>query len=371
MDRREVKKGRAMIKSVLVRNYRGIRNCRLENLKRVNVFIGRNNSGKSSLLESLYLASAAFYLREELSKKVTNKIDYLLNRRCYRGYNWNNAKEVLWYEYDVESPIFIELSMESKQDATKVIRISLFDWHPHPVVKHQFGDHDYICFIHKYPVNSQKKLEISDISPTGEIQKYDEVRTFFSNFKFIGSTLVQEMDVVEKKLWKDLLKKRLDKLVVEVLREGYEIEVEDLTYTTYDGETYQLAVKLPWTSIRVDDLGDGARYAILLIMIAALSKNTALLIEEPENHQHPSGLARSLDMFLSLVKQNNIQVFITTHSLEFLRLLRKISEERKIDVGIYFLERDKQGRVDVRELTSENIDVLERMGFDPRFLDLI
>ena len=155
------------------------------------------------------------------------------------------------------------------------------------------------------------------------------------------------------------------------MREGYELDVEDLTYTTYDdGRTYQLAVKLPWTSLRVDDLGDGARYALLLVMIAALSKNSALLIEEPENHQHPSGLAKTLDMFLTLVKQNSIQVFITTHSLEFLRLLRKISKEKTIDIGIYFFERDKQGKVDVREITSENIEVLESMGFDPRFLDL-
>jgi len=62
-----------MIKSIFVRNYRGIRCCKLENLKRVNVFIGRNNSGKSSLLESLYLASAAFHFGEKLSRRVRIK----------------------------------------------------------------------------------------------------------------------------------------------------------------------------------------------------------------------------------------------------------------------------------------------------------
>ena len=63
------------------------------------------------------------------------------------------------------------------------------------------------------------------------------------------------MDTVEKKLWKDLLKRRDDRIIVEVLRSGYDVNVEDLTYTTYDGKALQLAVKLPKTTIRVDDLG--------------------------------------------------------------------------------------------------------------------
>ena len=354
-----------MIKSIFVRNYRGVRYCKLENLKRVNVFIGRNNSGKSSLLESLYLASAAFHFGERLSKRVQNKVEYLLNRRCFRGYNWTNAKEILWHEYNTENPIHIGLTVNSER-----ISIDVFDWHPHPILAYKDGKYDYLCFVEGRSIDSKTKA-IGGID-SQILTKYDKVNTFFSGFKFIDASLVQEMDVIEKRLWKDLLKRRYDKLVVEVLREGYELDVEDLTYTTYDdGRTYQLAVKLPWTSLRVDDLGDGARYAILLVMIATLSKNTALLIEEPENHQHPSGLAKTLDMFLTLVKQNNIQVFVTTHSLEFLRLLGKISEEKGIDVGIYFFERDKQGKVDVREITSENLDVLESMGFDPRFLDLI
>lgn len=371
-----------MIKSVFVRNYRGIRSCKLENLKRVNVFIGRNNSGKSSFLESLYLASAAFYFKEDLLfgkliaterkevVEINNKIVYLLNRRCFRGYEWDVAEEVLWYEYNTKNPIYIGIDSNFG-----CLAVEVFDWHPHPILEYyRIENYDHICLVDNLAINSKTKsvMRIGGQIVTEVRQKYDEASVFFSGFRFVDGSLVQEMDTVEKKLWKDLLKKRYDKLVVKVLREGYEVDVEDLTYTTYDdGRTYQLAVKLPQTTIRVDDLGDGARYAVLLIMIAALSKNTALLIEEPENHQHPSGLAKTLDMFLSLVKQNNIQVFITTHSLEFLRLLRKISEEKKIDVGIYFLERDKQGKVNVRELTGENVEVLESMGFDPRFLDMI
>lgn len=356
-----------MISSFSVRNYRGIKSCRVEGLKRVNVFIGKNNSGKSLLLESLYLASAAFHFEEPL-KKISSKVKYLLNRRCWRGYSWGSAREVLWYEYDTENPISIRLTTGAGE-----VVVDVFDWHPHPLVKYQQDrGADHVCLIESSYYSSKTKSGYGRFPPSDVRKVFGEWISFFSGFRFIDSVLVQEMDVVEKKLWNDLLKKRYDKLVVEVLREGYGVEVEDLTYTTYDeGRTYQLAVKLPRTSIRVDDLGDGARYAVLLVMVSALSRNTVLLIEEPESHQHPSGLAKTLDMFLTLVKENNIQVFITTHSLELLRLLKGISEEKKIDVRIFFLERSEEGVVDVRELAAENMKVLEEMGFDPRFLYLI
>jgi len=356
-----------MIKSLKIENYRGIRSLSVKNLKRINVFIGKNNSGKSSLLESLYLASSAFDIKNVLSRRTSNRIDYLINRRCHRDLNWISAKEVLWHNYNTEHPITVELELNSKN-----LSISLFDWHEHPLIGiKSIEGFDYFCFIEKLFVES-KKRSLSVGSLFNESQKLGQFEPFMANFKFVDSFLMHEIDVIEKRLWKDLLKNRLDKLVVQVLREGYEIDIDDLTYTTYDeGKTYQLAVKLPQTTIRVDDLGDGARYSLLLIMITALSKNTVLLLEEPENHQHPVGLAKTLEMFLSLVKQNNIQVFITTHSLEFIKLLKQCAEDMKIDFNVFFIERDKQGIVEARELSGENLDVLERMGFDPRFLDMI
>lgn len=352
-----------MIKSLVIKNYRGIRKCVLEDLKRINVFIGRNNSGKSSILESLYLASAAFYFNDDLHG-LGNKLNFLLNRRCPRGYTWNTAKEVLWYMYNTKSPISIELFIDEQKNP---LVVDLFEWHEHPMIRYKIGNADHICLIHRLMFNSENRAMVGHISDI----VFSKETKFFSDFKLIDNALVQKMDTIEKKLWKDLLKERDDRIIVEILRSGYDIDIEDLTYTTYDGKVFQLAVKLPKTTIRVDDLGDGARHAILLMMIASLSKNTALLIEEPENYQHPSGLAKTLDMLLTLVKRNNIQLFITTHSLEFLRILREESKEKKVNVGIYFLERDSLGDVSVRKLTFDNMTILEKMGFDPRFLDLI
>jgi len=54
--------------------------------------MGRNNSGKSSILEALYLASAAFKFQDSLNR-ADNKIEYLLNRQCERGLKWLGKKQ--------------------------------------------------------------------------------------------------------------------------------------------------------------------------------------------------------------------------------------------------------------------------------------
>ena len=49
-----------MLRDFHVRSYRGYQDFRLNDLGQVNVLVGRNNAGKSSLLEALYLYATRF-----------------------------------------------------------------------------------------------------------------------------------------------------------------------------------------------------------------------------------------------------------------------------------------------------------------------
>lgn len=59
-----------MIKKLFIHRFRGIRQGRIDNLRRFNVFIGPNNSGKTAVLELLYLSATsgrpAQFVREDL-----------------------------------------------------------------------------------------------------------------------------------------------------------------------------------------------------------------------------------------------------------------------------------------------------------------
>lgn len=374
-----------MISSFEINGFRAIRECKIDGLKRINIFMGRNNSGKSSILEALYLSSAAFRFQDPLNR-AGNKIEYLLNRRCERGLRWQTKdKETLWHGYDSTHPIRIAI----KHGGGRKLRIELLNWHPHPLVRipdtqdvkalykkmaklsiHEFR---HACFIESSLVARRQSMSIEKFrSRLSNVISSDFRRTqrLLRNMILVDTELIHKMEIIERNLWTDLLKTRLDKLVADVLRKGYDVPVEDLTYMLY-GDKYQLAVKLPETTTRADDLGDGARYSMVLLMVAALAGNTAILVEEPENHQHPGGLAKSMEMLLDLIKKNNVQLFASTHSIEFSKIIEQIAKEKKLDLRTFFIERDKTGKIGSRVITPKDSEYLTKMGLDMRFLDIL
>ena len=353
---------------IAVRGFRGIRECRVEGLADVNVFIGRNNSGKSSLLEALYLASAAFSYDDPLY--FGDKLRYLLNRRCDRSLSWSSDKSILWHGYDLSSPIGIELMLGDKK-----LKISLYERHEHPLVMlgrvpgHE--EFDAFCPICSRIYNTERMSSATSFG-SEVFQALDDatggfahVSRFLGSMVFLDSILRYRFELVERALWGRLVQRRYDKVVVDVLRRGYGVEAEGLTYIPLGkgGEgRFELVVQLPDAAVRVDDLGDGARLAVIWAMAAALLRDSVLLLEDPEVHQHPGGLAKSLEALLELAKRNGIQVFMSTHSVELLRLLREVVEEKGISTRVFFLERSRDGFVDVRPLSLEDSRLLEDMG---------
>src|ERR1700741_234286 len=49
----------AMFKSISIENFRGFRHVRIDSLERINLIAGRNNVGKTALLEAIYLLVAS------------------------------------------------------------------------------------------------------------------------------------------------------------------------------------------------------------------------------------------------------------------------------------------------------------------------
>lgn len=333
-----------MITALEIENYRGIKHCRIEDLKQVNILIGRNNAGKSSILEALYLASAAFAPHDPFHTEKF-KIDYLITRRGQRG---QESDESLYYNYERKKEPNISIYFNKLKP-----KISIrYTGKKQPSII-TYGDARIESFTKQF----------SQIY-------FEKAKKFFESAVMIDEQFIRMLYIVENALLRKLFESRLDKLLIEVLRDGYEIDVEGLTYIPFN-QGYQLAVKLSRTIKFVDDLGDGAKYAIVLAMVAATMHDSLLLIEEPECHQHPGGLAKTMDILLRLVKHNNLQVFMTTHSRELCLIVEKLAEEHGVDMATFFIERSEDGEVSARRISAEDRKILEMLGLDIRFIDVI
>ena len=67
-------------KSIEIKNFRGIDHLKVDDFSRVNVFLGQNNSGKSTVLEAIALAlgMSNLVLENHLATSLTLSISFII-----------------------------------------------------------------------------------------------------------------------------------------------------------------------------------------------------------------------------------------------------------------------------------------------------
>ena len=229
-----------MLTGLEIYRFRGIRELKLNGLAQVNVLMGRNNAGKSSVLEALYLASAAFRLEDPLGRG--DKIEYLLNRRGKRGLSWEKGRETLWYGYDNEEAIMIKLRAKD-EELYAVLRRE----HEHPLVMvAPLGR--ALCLYDGLIYDIVEKRYYRSSSEFPELSKLidkaaSSLRNLIKDTVFVDAALLREVERVEERLWTPLFEKGLDVLVIDILKTGYDVDIEYLTYVPFHG-VYQLVARM-------------------------------------------------------------------------------------------------------------------------------
>lgn len=96
-----------MIERISISNFRGFSHLELHGLRRINVLVGRNSSGKTSILEAIFLSSGAaapnqvFQLRA--LRHLGQQIQISADARSYTAL-WSD----LFHWFQTEKPIVID-----------------------------------------------------------------------------------------------------------------------------------------------------------------------------------------------------------------------------------------------------------------------
>ena len=98
-------------------------------------------------------------------------------------------------------------------------------------------------------------------------------------------------------------------------------------------------------NLSIGTMGEGFISSLIIIsnllVTAWKDKDVIILIDEIENGFHRTTLKKLTGTILKFTKEYNIQLFITTHSEEFLNELYKL--ELKNTVSLYRMENEKSG----------------------------
>lgn len=102
-----------MFKSIEIEHFRGISHAKIDGLKEVNIFFGKNNCGKSSLLDAIFLISGLS------NPKLPININLLRNYLRFEP----SDLALDFYTLDTSRPIKIKAS----NDEVRELMISLFE----------------------------------------------------------------------------------------------------------------------------------------------------------------------------------------------------------------------------------------------------
>jgi hypothetical protein len=328
------------LKSLSIKNFRGIREGKIDNLTDVNVLIGRNNSGKTTVMESAQLCGVDYGVSQDV-------LDRDLESYWAEVRNSNSA-DLKWYRQDKSNSFFI---IGKVVDASKpgIERTLLCQSGAQPNVNADFSRAEQSAQIEESASEKLNKRQV---------------------FEFVRNrTVLRPRDTfdtkIEQEFWPRLLANRRDKALTATLNDVFGIKAESLQLLPGN----QFVVLFDDYSVPLDSQGDGPRTSIRTLIVLAMMQDSLLMLEEPECHQHPGSMDRYALALCKLARTRHVQLIVSTHSAECARSFLKGAEIAGSDSAIFHLTLN-DGHQDARRLDPEAVATLNETGIDIRFLDL-
>ena len=140
---------------------------------------------------------------------------------------------------------------------------------------------------------------------------------------------------------------------------NFEVVGEDRQILVFrNGESEEEALFL-------NDYGNGMYKAFYIACAAILAENGVLLIDELEAGIHHKALEKIVRFLEDISIEKNIQIFVTTHSLELLDVARRHHEEDSF--AVYNLGIQTNGAVVINRMDNKELKLLrEDLGLDIR-----
>jgi len=285
-----------MITSLSIQNFRGIEKITIQDLGPINLFIGRNNSRKSSILESLYFARAAFnpvgvfndpVLHQLLMRRIRrDSLDpreffgkYRTDQRIEFDFGFAPAHVLINVSYSNDNRLVYSMLSPTDHGNLGSIRLGTQDGSPLIDQAQVPGTRTTNTLLFT------KNWELAGGNhPYGNyMASAKESLDFLSGITLADVEFPRQIDAIEQKFWGPVLENRLDMQLRKTLNEVYGTRIDQFTFAPFQGK-YKLLTVLPEYSVYVDDYGDGFRYAFAILSVTSQLHNTALVLEEPEVH---------------------------------------------------------------------------------------
>ena len=337
---------------VEIKNFKSIKDLRLD-CKRVNIFIGKPNVGKSNILEALGMLGAELFDEKFMNGSVRYK----------------NIKH-LFYQNNSDEPIRVGTNISratlsrrnnSKNNyellIDKVHEKNFFIKGSDASIAKESGEESWLA-DHRLSTNiaddgiiNEKSYNTQSQNELIFLKKYDfsGITEFIDSFsKFLlpnGENLFEIIDRrkdLKNEFGKLFLEQGLD-LVLDQENQSFSIQRKDGFYI-YKYDYYTIA--------------DTFRRFMFYIAAIESNKNSVLIFEEPEVHSFPP---YTQDVAYRMIYSETNQFFVSTHSPYLLQTLVENLTDDQLSVFVTYYENYE---TKVKALTPEELSFVQEYSTD-------
>ncbi|MBU0611585.1 MAG: AAA family ATPase [Armatimonadetes bacterium] len=345
-----------MFQRVEVKGFRGIDGLRLDDLKRVNLILGKNGAGKTSLLEAVFQLAGG---HPQLGMRVNS----------WRGIAPETESTALFYRW-----LFTQfptqattIEIKGTLGQRRVRRLQLYSREkPSSLIEIDGASSGANGLAGTQELAASDEIDL-EISEGGEhaVLRAQVVRTVKENEVSHGV----RFDAAEPEKWlipavllhmgvigggrEDVA--RVEKLVqlgqlqtvLKALR-PIQDEISDMR-TLGDGPNRGIWVQIGGAALMpVGLLGGGFQRLLSMVVAAADARGGVLLVDEVDTGLHYTVLGDVLAHLVDLSKTHDYQVFATTHSWDCLAALGGLGPDFAKDVAVYRIDKTDGGAESVR-----------------------
>jgi len=335
-----------VLPSLAVQGFRGFQDLRIEKLGRVNLIVGKNNVGKSSLLEAIHVYATRAYpallwqilaahdedRRSEPNEEALSSLKYLFFGRNDLATSTNPIKIGPIDDPDRQLRTSVDFYAKS-EDGLEMRRLLLEEYNmvedPRPRFTIYLGKN-----VTAMPLDTRRR---PGRVLGAEVQEVNAV--------FVDSNGLDKRAIAQ--LWDKIALTDLEQEVLNALK----IVAPAIEAISLVSGPEQSQERIPIAKVkgideplRIRSLGDGTQRILGIALALVNAQNGILLIDEIENGLYYSIQADLWKLVFKIAHRLNIQVFATTHSVDCIKAFQKAAQAEEDEEGILFrLDNTKTG----------------------------
>lgn len=355
-----------MYTSFSMKNFRGFQDLELNDLARVNLIAGKNNVGKTALLEAFYLHARAYNPQEALNLNRVRGLEFELASDASLIFHMRDTSQSIVLEGDEQETrkrsIILRVVQEADELAQLNIRISA-NGHS-DALGSLSEDMQVLALDYSKEANEQYGTAYLVRSPQGEVSVKGAlpppVKVVFipSQGRSSSEDLARRFSNLEIANQQGLL---FDAL--RILQPGLKrISV------LYLGDKPALWAGFENSLMPLSLHGDGLNRLFNLVTAFHESRGGIVLIDEIENGLHHSVLTDIWKAIATAAREFNVQIFATTHSLEMIRAAHEaFKDQEPYDFRLHRLDRSpKTGEIYATTYNEESMEAVVNLNAEVR-----